>query len=327
VSVPHPQELEPTLLRLLGAAAYRSPPQRLGGGYWAALYGFELAGHETLRGPLVLRVMPTSDEKCAREAAMQAAISRAGFPAPRVHLSGGRGDGLGFPYIVMQRLAGSALGIGSLWQLPGLLGGTLAALHRLDTSGLPGAGLELVLDELAERAAPLEDDSLRRALGWLAQSRPEPRRRVICHGDFHPLNLLLERGSVSGVLDWTHAHLGEPEFDAAYAALMLRLWPLDRPWLPRRWLKGPLGTGAARAFLRSYRAPEPLDAGRFAWYESLHLARILVRVARARAGVTRPPLGPRHPWELAARDASQALEARCGFPIRLPEPCTLPLAS
>ena len=320
-----PRGFDDHLLRLLGARAFASPPQRLNGGYWAAIYGFELAGHHTLRGPLVLRVMPTSDEKCAREAAFQSAVARAGFPAPRVHLSGGRDDGFGFPYIVMQRLGGSVLGVGSLWQLPALLGTTLADLHRLDTQGLPSVSLEFILSELSERAAPLEDGSLRAALDWLGRERPATRRRVVCHGDFHPLNLLVEGGRVSGVLDWTHAHLGEPEFDAAYASLMLRLWPLDRPWLPRRWLKGPLGGGAARAFLRAYRGE--LEPARFAWCEALHLVRILVRVARARAGITSPPLGPRHPWELAARDASRALQARSGIAIRLPEPCALPLAS
>ena len=322
-----PQNLDEILLRLTGARAYASAPRRLDGGYWAALYAFELEGPETLRGPLVLRVMPTSDEKSAREVAMQGVVARSGFPAPHVHLSGGRGDGFGFPWMVMQRLSGSPLGVGTLWQLPALLGGTLSALHRVDTAGLPEGGLELLLEELRERIAPLEDGGLQRALGWLLARRPAPRRKVICHGDFHPFNLLIERGSVSGVLDWTQAHLGEPEFDAAYAALVLRLWPLDRPWLPRRWLKGPLGGGAARAFLRAYRPPEPLDAGRFDWYEALHFVRILVRVARARAGITQPPLGRRHPWELAARDAALALEARCGVPIRLPAPCALPLAS
>jgi len=321
-----PQGFEGTLLRLLGARAYASPPKRLDGGYWAALYAFEVAGHETLSGPLVLRVMPTSDEKCAREAAMQSAVSRTGFRAPRVHLSGGRGDGFGFPYIVMQRLGGSVLNLAALWQLPALLGSTLAALHRIDTRDLPSEGLEFIFSELHERMAPLEDGGLRASLDWLVRTRPAPRARVVCHGDFHPLNLLVDGGRVSGVLDWTHAHLGEPEFDAAYASLTLRLWPLDRPWLPRRWLKGPLGGGAARAFLRAY-GSSTLDAQRMTWYEALHLVRILARVARARAGITQPALSPRHPWELAARDALAALQARSGIAIRLPEPCALPLAS
>jgi aminoglycoside phosphotransferase (APT) family kinase protein len=328
------KDLDAKLLRLLernsGRAplGYATPPTSLGGGFWAALYAFELEQPPAgLHGPLVLRVMPTSDEQCRREAQFQSAVAARGFPAPRVSLSGGRDEGLGFPYIVMQRLPGVPLGMSALWQLPALLGTTLARLHETITEGLPEGGLERVLDDLAERTAPLREGGLGAALDWLVRTRPAGQRRVACHGDFHPLNLLIDAGGVTGVLDWTHAHVGEPEFDAAFAALMLRLWPLDKPWLPRRLLKGPLGGGTSRSFLRAYRSRAPLDEGRLAWYEALHLLRILVRVARARAGITLPPLGPRHPWELAAADASRELQARSGVPIQLPVQCALRLAS
>jgi aminoglycoside phosphotransferase (APT) family kinase protein len=326
--------LDAKLLRVLekktGRAqlGYATPLTGLGGGFWAALYAFELThAPAELQGALVLRVMPTSDEQCTREAAFQSAVAASGFPAPRVALSGGRGDGLGFPYIVMQRLPGSPLPLGALWQLPALLGGTLAQLHVTSTAALPVGGLEMVLSDLTERVAPLEKFGLREALDWLLRTRPGEQRRVACHGDFHPLNLLVDAGCVTGVLDWTHAHVGEPEFDAAFAALMLRLWPLDKPWLPRRLLKGPLGGGAARGFLRAYRSRAPLDDARLAWYECLHLLRIVARVARARTGITLPPLGPRHPWELAAAVAARELQARSGASLQLPEQCALRLAS
>src|SRR5688572_11442630 len=96
------QGLPANLLRILerhtgmSGLAYAVPPAPLRGGFWAALYGFRLAhAPQDLSGDLVLRVMPTDEEHCRREARMQAAAAAAGFPAPRVCLTGGRDEGLG----------------------------------------------------------------------------------------------------------------------------------------------------------------------------------------------------------------------------------------
>ena len=42
---------------------------------------------------------------------------------------------------------------------------------------------------------------------------------VLCHGDFHPGNVLLQGSRVSGVLDWDYAQISCAEFDLAYAML------------------------------------------------------------------------------------------------------------
>src|SRR5690606_15321948 len=105
--------LEGRLLALLesrtGARGltYAAPPVRLGGGRRAQLHGFRLARAPAgLEGELVLRAMPTSDPQAAREAAIQQAVHAAGFPVPEVRLQGGRQAGLGFPFIIMTRVAG-----------------------------------------------------------------------------------------------------------------------------------------------------------------------------------------------------------------------------
>jgi aminoglycoside phosphotransferase (APT) family kinase protein len=338
-----PGALAPKLLAALRrqtqqpGLAYAVPPAPLGGGYWAQLYTFRLAQPPSeLSGELVLRVMPASDEEARREAAAQTAVGAAGFPAPRVHLCGGRHDGLGFPYIVMSRVPGGTLRAGLSWsgklglaRLPALLADTLGQLHAVDAkpfeealarAGWPlqAMGIDAALAGLAERAAPLASDGFAAGLAWLNAQRPAQGPRVICHGDFHPLNLLIADGRVSGLLDWSHALLADPEYDLAYAARLLAWWPLRFPVLPRGPLKHLLGRPAGWQFVRAYRRHRPFDAARFRWHEALHAFRALARVARARAGITLPPLPPGHPWELVAADAADDFQARTGITVVLP---------
>lgn len=316
--------------------AYAVPPARLGGGFWAQLYTFRLAqAPPELSGNLVLRVLPASDEEGRREAAAQAAAVAAGFPAPRVHFHGGRNNGLGFPYIVMAHVAGGTPRAGLSWsekaRLPMLLAETVARLHALDAQpfaqALAGAGwpletigLDAALAGLAERTAPLATDGYAAGLAWLKSHRPAPGPRAVCHGDLHPLNLLVADGRVSSLLDWSHALLADPEYDIAYAAQLLAWWPLRVSPLPRALLKHFLGRPAAWQFIRTYRRSRSFDADRYRWHEALHAFRLLVRVARARAGITLPPLPAEHPWEQAAGDAADAFRSRTDIAVVLPPP-------
>jgi aminoglycoside phosphotransferase (APT) family kinase protein len=331
-----PGSLAPRLLTALReqtgtpALEYAAPPAPLGGGHWAQLYTFQLApSPEALSGELVLRVMPASDEEGRREAAAQAAVRAAGFPAPRVHLSCGRNDGLGFPWIVMSRIAGSTLRADTAWSekalVPVLLAETLADLHglapdrfesALAEAGWPArtTGLEAILSGLAERTAPLASGGYAAGLAWLRSSRPAPGPRVVSHGDFHPLNLMLQEGRVSALLDWSHALIADPEYDLAYCAQILAWWPLPA----RGLLKHVAGRPAAWQFVRTYRRRRPVDEDRFRWHEALHAFRLLVRVARARLGITLPPLPATHPWERVAADAAADFQARSGIGITLP---------
>lgn len=317
---------------------YAVPPAPLGGGLWASLHAFRLAGApRELSGELVLRVMPTSDEEALREATMQAAVQRSGFPAPQVHFSGGRDAGLGFPYLIMARApgatlrgglsAGAALRVAR--NIPALLAETLARLHALDRkpiaralrrAGLPAKslGIAAALKDLAQRARPLGFDGYAAGLAWLREHRPAPGPRAVCHGDYHPLNVMIANGRVSAVLDWSHALLAAPEYDIAYTAQLLAWWPLEVPLLPRSVAKHLFGQAAARQFLTAYRRRSPVDADLLRWHEALHAYRVLVRVARARAGITLPPLSPGHPWERVASDAVAAFKARTGIEVVLP---------
>ena len=334
---PREREVAADLLRVLErhtampGLAYAVPPVALSGGFWAALYGFRLAhGPKELSGDLVARVMPTDEEHCQREARMQAAAAEAGFPAPRIHFTGGREAGLGRPFIIMDRAPGGTLASGLDWRervralasMPVMLAETMARLHALDpavVAELPAeVGVATVLEELAERIRPLALEGFASAVAWLNEHRPVERTRVICHGDLHPFNLVIENGRASAVLDWTNAVLADPAYDAAYTFQLLALWPVAVPGLPRGLLKLAAGRLAARRFLNEYRRRARVETGALGWYEALHSLRLLTRVARWRTGITRPPRARNHPWQLAAADAAAAFRRHTGIRIELP---------
>ncbi|HZY09103.1 MAG TPA: hypothetical protein VFE69_15200, partial [Ilumatobacteraceae bacterium] len=80
----------------------------MSGGFWAAIYGFELDNPPTdLAGPLVLRVMPNQNAGI-RESIVQRTVAEQGYATPRVVLDG-VDDALGGAFMVMRRVDGVGL--------------------------------------------------------------------------------------------------------------------------------------------------------------------------------------------------------------------------
>ena len=112
------------------------------------------------------------------------------------------------------------------------------------------------------------------------QVRPaRDRQPVVHHGDYHPGNILVSDGRITGVLDWGNAYVT----DAAYAAAVGELRVVDLlPAGDRQVLR--------RAFRAGYREHGTLTAGykrRAAGYKLLWLlqsARNLTEVATTRRG-------------------------------------------
>lgn len=124
----------------------------------------------------------------------------------------------GRPAIVMSRLRGrpdlTAKDVGS-WVAA--LAQTLAELHRTEINSAEGA---------VTQPPQVETWSPPAGEGWPltadAVSAIEARRssltseRVLTHGDFHPGNVLWQRGRISGVVDWSEARLDARWYDLAY---------------------------------------------------------------------------------------------------------------
>lgn len=188
---------------------------------------------DTAPQQLVLRVFPDGQDHLAEREAAAHRIARAGgVPAPQVINTGRVGDDVALvmtwspgTQVAEQILASPA----QAYAIGEACGRTLATLHR---TALPaGARESLGPDADWITWARGEFTDRVRAL-WLQPPFDRLREReVLLHLDFHPENILLDGGQVSGLLDWANARLGPPEADLARSNAILWLVP-QHPRIP-----------------------------------------------------------------------------------------------
>ena len=90
----------------------------------------------------------------------------------------------------------------------GGLAQTLAQLHETALDGAEGALPRAPDDETWEPPAGEHDALTAAAVGAVTERLPSlSAERVFVHGDFHPGNVLWQRGRVTGVVDWSAARL------------------------------------------------------------------------------------------------------------------------
>jgi aminoglycoside phosphotransferase (APT) family kinase protein len=295
------------------AIGYAEAPREIVGGFETAIFAFSLTGAPAeLSGPLILRLhREEADPEQARfEGCVQNAVADAGFPAPRVLTICTEPGVLGGAFTIMQRAPGrtmidSMLGPG-VFRISGVLGRLHAQLHGLGADSLrsrlsgvdarpPGIGLARDADEIARFVDEAQLDGLRDGVRWLAARRPGPPVRLaVCHGDFHPINIMVSGRDVTGVLDWSSTHIGDPAWDVGASVALLGYGPVNVPgvlypavtWLRRR-LVG--------RYLSAYASALPLDRERVRYYEAMRLLLFLTEAGfhrRAVAGVVAPTSKP-----------------------------------
>lgn len=135
------------------------------------------------------------------------------------------------------------------------LADVLAALAAIPVADAAAAGLPVKAIDDVRAAFARSADDVRAALAppdalwarwqrWLADDACWPPFAALVHGDLHPGHLLLaDDGRVTGVLDWTEAHVGDPALDlvafvggfgrAALDRLIARLEARGAPTWPR----------------------------------------------------------------------------------------------
>ena len=309
------RRLVPYLRHVLGVPALDldGAPEPLGGGFDTEVHAFRLQSAPAgFRGPLVLRVFRAhhSPALVTREQATQNALDDQGYPVPRVLLVSLDLAPLGAPFAVMERVPGVPL-MSRVVGMAGVLAEAQARLHALDPVPLRSTLLDLdgYLDAMDRRVGTASLVGLMPLVAWLRARRPPPGAVVVCHGDFHPQNVMIDGRAVSGVLDWPNAVLAEPAFDVAATFNILRHVPAGVvvPG-PRRWLAAGAQRLLAARYLAAYRRRRPVDAGRLAYYEVATALRALVRGGEARrraAGAPLPTALDRSPYcdRLLARAA------------------------
>lgn len=274
------------------------PPAALRGGFDTEIVALRLRGAPpAFAGPLVLRVLRPhhARDMASREEATQNAVASLGYPAPRVLLASVEPHALGAPFVLMERLPGRPLLEANPIGMGAVLADAQARLHALDAAPLaralgPPGTFEGYLDTEAGRIARAKLDGLRPLLDWLRARRPPETATVICHGDFHPQNVLVESGRVTGVLDWPNAQVADPALDVAATLNILTFVPAGITSMPAafRWLARVAQPLLARRYLARYRRGRPIDDARLAYYQVAVGLRALVR-----AGEHRRRGGPR----------------------------------
>jgi aminoglycoside phosphotransferase (APT) family kinase protein len=221
------QRVEITGLKLLPGGAIQE-----NWGIEAEFAGGDLAGGQRL----VLRSdaatgVASSLGRIAEFAVLQA-VHAAGVTVPEPLFACADMSVAGWPFLVMRRVRGSAQGR-QITTDPALepmlpviarrLGRELARLQtvrppRPDLAFLPTIG---PADHIASCRAYLDRHPnprpvLEWAIRWLETHSPEPLPPVLCHRDFRTGNYMLDRGELTGILDWEFAGWGDPDEDIGW---------------------------------------------------------------------------------------------------------------
>jgi aminoglycoside phosphotransferase (APT) family kinase protein len=298
-------------------AVYLAGPARIQGGFDTTIFGFTLDRVPSpLQGPLILR-LSRADADPARvklETIVQNALADMDYPAPRVMATESDPAILGGPFMVMQRVPGRTLGhsiegfgagrslverMRLLFSLPAVFTGIIdhwvemqIRLHQLPaerlTQALTSAGIDAQAITFEGQLARLKAIVGRHALtgldpglNWLDHHRPAPAQPTICHGDFHPLNILSDSGKPTGVIDWPNVVIAEPAMDVGSAIANIFAVPIGLPWPWRVAAQAAIGA-ALRRYARAYRARRPLDDNAVRYYQVFRAVAQLVPVGAAR---------------------------------------------
>jgi len=299
-------------------AAYLAAPVRIQGGFDTTIFGFTL-DHvpPPLQGPLILRLSLANADpaRVKLETVVQNTLADMDFPAPRVMVTESDATILGGPFMVMQRVAGKPLGhaiegfgaggsfarrLQLLVNVPAILAGIIEQwvdvqirLHQLPAERLlqavTAAGIDARIvtfeGQLARMRTNVERNALtglEPGLAWLDQHRPSQAQAAICHGDFHPLNILADNGKPTGVIDWPNVVIAEPAMDVGSAIANISAVPINVPWALRVAAQQ-AAIVVLRRYERAYRARRPLDAEAVRYYQVFRAVAQLIPVGAAKA--------------------------------------------
>lgn len=218
----------------------------LSGGISAITTALQVRAKGGVRHAWVLRQPGTAALKRQPEIAQDEfsvlqATAAAGLITPRPVVLDASRTLLPHPYFISTRLPG-APDFAPIDRLhyAAQFGTQLARIHQLAPSLPARAGA------CAEAGAPVQGfdvAGIRQAL--LAQPPlPARNRPALLHGDYWPGNVLFEEGTLTGIVDWEDAALGDPLTDLGVSRLdVLTIF----------------GEGALEAFMDAYRSHNPIN--------------------------------------------------------------------
>lgn len=275
-------------------------PERVKTATSAWVWFVEFAGdhdHSELRGSQVLRIYDQGEsELLARQVRLSMRLIEESFPVARTTWHGELG---GHPAQLQQRLPGrpaaELLGSLRLRRTARSLAALQAQLHSIDPEGfeLPRVDATAFLaGELGRRRSKITATDPTGTWEWLNESveivaPAVDRSPVLCHGDFHPLNALVDDQEHISVVDWTDACIGDRHHDVArtiaiyWFASLIADSTLERVGL--RLARGYLG----RTHRSAYESASGLrlDDRVLAWWQIVHLYRGWLQLCELAEGI------------------------------------------
>lgn len=176
------------------------------------------------------------------------ALQGSGVPVPEVFWLEAGPQWLERPFFVMARLAGETSPQkllatnfdGKADDVAQQKIDILARIHAidwqalgLDVLGVPEstaacAAREIDRWESIMREQALEPQpALELGIAWLRAHQPVAQKIALVHADYRTGNFLVDKGRISGVLDWEMVHLGDPLEDVAWVCLRSWRWAGD----------------------------------------------------------------------------------------------------
>jgi aminoglycoside phosphotransferase (APT) family kinase protein len=217
---------EPAPLEMLSTLGINGMPTvtPVQGGFDMAMWKVEHEGQTS-----ALRMFPAgAQEDCEYERAVMAAARAAGLPVPEVRRAGVYQDR---PVLLLSWLAGRTVEDElrarpwRLWSLGIAFGRMQAAIHAIPAPDLLRQQPDAWMAWKCEGEQTLQDRLHHLRLDEVA----------LLHLDYHPRNVLTDGKQITGIVDWTNAHAGDPRADAARTVSILRVDPGARKPL-LQWL-------------------------------------------------------------------------------------------
>lgn len=233
------------------------------------------------RDELVLRIAPSAerDEGARREAAVHEWLIGLGYPAPRILAVIDPGVASPGPVQVMQRAPGVSMLDAATrrpWRFGVLLDRFAGLHHQLHTLSLDDVPTDVDVVERRLRlprrvAAELDPVGIRDGIAAMEAltDRLRDAPPALCHGDFHPLNVLVDPSGTT-IIDWTDAGIGDRHCDIARTRALFDLAAIVASNPVERRVLGAVGPRLGGSYLRRYDRLSPVDTSRVILWTPLH---------------------------------------------------------
>lgn len=216
-STPSPDGLR-AMARATGRGTTVGRVRRLGGGLGCATSAVELIGRSGARRMVVLKRFPAGEDARPEWERLTFALA-VDVPSPEPVALDQAGEWFGSPALVMSKMPGAPLlrpARRDQWLRE--VAEALTRIQAFDVARAP----EVARPKRARRAWKRPDTSgwgavYERAADAVERMLPHrSRARSLCHGDFHPGNMLFSRERLSGLVDWNNTRIGPRSFELSY---------------------------------------------------------------------------------------------------------------